>query len=48
LKLKELFGDEELSEKGMGDDCDDLSEGEMVLHATDDCSFDLTEQSRRE
>jgi hypothetical protein len=30
-----LFGDEELSEKGMGEDCDDLSEGEMVLNAAE-------------
>jgi len=30
-----LFDDEELSEKGTGEDCDDLSEDEMVLYATE-------------
>jgi hypothetical protein len=30
-----LFDDEELSEKGMGEDCDDLSEREMVLLAVE-------------
>jgi len=35
LKNKALPDDEELSEKGMSDDCDDQGEGEMVLHAAE-------------
>jgi hypothetical protein len=33
LKNKALSDDEELSEKGVGGDCDDQGENEMVLHA---------------